>query len=141
MTEPAPSAPLEDRYGRRPARTRLTSRGWLWAAVLATLLAGAFVAWIVLAGQGRPEFKDVSFEVVDSGRATADFDLTKPEDATVVCAVQALNEQYAVVGWEEIVVGAVPADQRRGDTSTHRVSLRTTNLATSAGVNSCWTVD
>ena len=57
-------------------------------------------------------------------------------------AVQALNQEYAVVGWSEVTIGAVPED-RLGDggTSSHRAAVRTTNLATTAVVDSCWLED
>ena len=102
-------------------------------------MAALFVVWIVWGGSQKPVFKDVSFHVADAGHAYADFDLTKDPDQSVTCAVQALNEQYAVVGWREVTIGRVAESELNGRTSTHRVPVRTTNLATTAGVNSCWT--
>ncbi|MEX5294579.1 DUF4307 domain-containing protein [Kocuria sp. CPCC 205268] len=130
---------LSDRYGAPRRERRLGPRGWIGLAVLATLLAGIFAVWVVTARQGAPTFKDIGFEVVSEARATADFELTKRPEDVVTCAVQALNEEYAVVGWTEVTVGSVPAE-RLGDggTSSHRASLRTTNLATTAVVDSCW---
>lgn len=133
---------LRNRYGTpRPGR-RIGPRGWIGVAVLATLLTGLFAAWIVAAQQRAPTAKDVSFVVVSEAEATADFDLTKRPDDVVTCAVRALNEEYAVVGWKEVTIGVLPED-RLGDggTSSHRVALRTTNLATTAGVDSCWVED
>lgn len=131
---------LRNRYGA--PRRRIGLRSWLGVLVLGTLLTAAFVAWVVTARQSVPTFKDVSFQVVSEAQATADFDLTKRPDDVVTCAVRALNEEYAVVGWAEVTVGAVPGE-RLGDggTSSHRVMLRTTNLATTAGVDSCWVED
>ena len=145
---PAPGHPgpdrLAQRYGAghrtvtRSSRRGPGTRGWVLIAVAATLVSALFIAWVVQAEGQRPVFKDVSFQVTDAGHAYADFDLTKDPEQTVTCAVQALNEQYAVVGWNEVTIGRVPAEQLNGRTSTHRVPVRTTNLATTAGVNSCW---
>ena len=114
------------------------ARGWILIAVAATLVAALFVTWIVRGESQQPVAKDVSFKIMDAGQVYADFDLTKDPDQTVTCAVQALNEQYAVVGWNEVTIGHVPEDELNGRTSTHRVPVRTTNLANTAGVDSCW---
>ena len=143
----APGEVLSQRYGSghrtvtRPPRHGLSSRGWLAVALVATLVSAAFVVWIVMGRSTAPTFKDVSFQVQDAGHTYADFDLTKDPHQTVTCAVRALNEQYAVVGWNEVTIGEVPQDELVGRTSTHRVPVRTTNLATTAGVDSCWAVE
>ncbi|MGX5359362.1 DUF4307 domain-containing protein [Kocuria sp. KH4] len=133
---------LRDRYGRPARARRLGPRGWLGLLALATLLAAGFVVWVVTARSAAPTFKDIGFHVVSEARVTADFDLTKRPGDVVTCAVNALNEEYAVVGWAEVTVGAV-AEERLGEggTSTHRASVRTTNLATTAVVDSCWVED
>lgn len=143
---PAPGTDrvLAQRYGggyrrvNRPRRRGPSTRGWIVIAAAATLLASLFVVWIVWGNSQRPVAKDVSFQITDAGHVYADFDLTKDPDQTVTCAVQALNEQYAVVGWREVTVGHVADEELNGRTSTHRVTLRTTGIATTAGVDTCW---
>ena len=135
---------LAQRYGAghrtvtRTPRRGPSQRGWLLIAAAATLAAALFVAWIVWGDSQKPVFKDVSFHISSAGRAYADFDLTKDPDQTVTCAVQALNQEHAVVGWNEVTIGRVAEAELNGRTSTHRVPVRTTNLATTAGVDSCW---
>ena len=124
------------RWRRGPSQ-----RGWIVIAAAATLVTAAFVVWIVWGGSQKPVFKDVSFHVADAGHAYADFDLTKDPDQSVTCAVQALNEQYAVVGWNEVTIAHVAQSELNGRTSTHRVPVRTTNQATTAGVESCWNTE
>ena len=133
---------LRTRYGAPRRERRIGPRGWLALLLVSTLLAAAFVVWVLATRQGAPVFKDVGFQVLSESRATADFDLTKRPEDVVTCAVSALNEDYALVGWTEVTVGAVPQDRlSESGTSTHRVALRTTNLATTAVVDSCWTED
>lgn len=130
---------LHDRYGAPRRERRIGPRGWIGLAVAATLLTAVFVVWVVTSRQSAPTFKDISFAVVSEARATADFDLTKRPEDVVTCAVQALNQEYAVVGWTEVTVGAVPAERLSdAGTSSHRAAVRTTNLATTAVVDSCW---
>ena len=105
--------------------------------MVGTLLASLFVVWIVWGNSQKPVAKDVSFQITDAGHVYADFDLTKDPDQSVTCAMQALNEQHAVVGWREVTIGHVAEDELNGRTSTHRVPLRTTGIATTAGVESC----
>ena len=148
---PDPSGPqdrvLSQRYGsghrtvNRPPRKGPSNRVWWLIAGAGALVTALFVVWIVWGQSQRPGYKDVSFQITDSGHVYADFDLTKDADQSVTCAVQALNEQYAIVGWSEIAVDHVNPDELNGRTSTHRVPLRTTNLATTAGVSSCWNTD
>ncbi|GGG42913.1 hypothetical protein GCM10011374_01620 [Kocuria dechangensis] len=137
-TEATPDL-LRNRYGA-PARTRrIGPRGWLGILLAATLVSAVFIVWVVTAQSSAPTFKDVGFQIVSETQATADFDLTKRPGDVVTCAVRALNEEYAVVGWKEVTVGAVPEELLSdGRTSSHRVALRTTNLATTAVVDSCW---
>lgn len=116
-------------------------RGWVIIAAVATLVSALFVVWIVLGQSSAPVAKDVSFQVEDAAHTYADFDLTKDPDQTVVCAVRALNDQYAIVGWNQVTIGEVAPEELNGRTSTHRVPVRTTNQANSVGVDSCWAVD
>ncbi|MCJ8504520.1 DUF4307 domain-containing protein [Kocuria flava] len=130
---------LRSRYGAPRRDRRIGRRGWIALVAAATLLAAAFAVWVLGGQQRQPTFKDIGFQVLSEARATADFDLTKHPDDVVTCAVQALNEEYAVVGWTEVTVGALPREQlHEGRTSSHRAELRTTNLATTAVVDSCW---
>ncbi|WP_298582928.1 DUF4307 domain-containing protein [uncultured Kocuria sp.] len=130
---------LSDRYGVPRRERRIGPRGWIGLAAAATVLTAVFVVWVLTARQGAPTFKDIGFAVVSEARATADFELTKRPEDVVTCAVQALNQEYAVVGWAEVTVGSVPAERlSEGGTSSHRAAVRTTNLATTAVVDSCW---
>lgn len=128
---------LRERYTRRPRR-RLSHRG-RWALGAAALLAATlFVAWIVQGQSAAPTSKDVGFDLVSSAEVTADFEVTRDPEQAVRCGVQALNDDWAVVGYREITLPADPAAER---TSAHRVAIRTTNMANTAQVDSCWTLD
>lgn len=130
---------LRNRYGAPRRERRIGPRGWIGIVLAVTLLTAVFVVWVVLARQSAPTFKNIGFEVVSEARATADFELTKRPEDVVTCAVEALNQEYAVVGWSEVTVASVPEDRLSdAGTSAHRAAVRTTNLATTAVVDSCW---
>ncbi|NKX52383.1 DUF4307 domain-containing protein, partial [Arthrobacter deserti] len=63
--------------------------------------------------------------------------------ATAECAVQVLNEQYAVVGWKTVTIGPNEAGEGDGGgrTTAHRVQLRLESEGVSGGVNSFWILD
>lgn len=102
------------------------------------VVASAFVAWLTYGNSQAPTFKEVSFDDSRADRATLDFELTKEPDQQVTCAVQALNDQHAVVGWKELTIGNAPADQLNHKTSSHRIDVRTTSQAHTVTVDSCW---
>lgn len=113
----------------------------MWGLAAVIVVAGAFVTWIVLAGSTRPATKDVGFELISSAQITADFEVTKDPDDVIRCGVEALNENYAVVGYAETTIGQVDPERIVGRTSAHRVEIRTTNQANSAQVTECWVVN
>lgn len=110
-------------------------------AVVVAVLVCAFVIWLVVTEAARPTTKDVGFELISSSRITADFEVTKDPDDVVRCGVEALNENYAVVGYAETTIAEVAPERVVGRTSAHRVEIRTTNQANSAQVVKCWVVD
>ncbi|MDK1360103.1 DUF4307 domain-containing protein [Arthrobacter sp. zg-Y1219] len=123
---------LANRYGTpKPGLSRRTKTIIGGAAVL---LGCAGAAWIAAPSPGGDvTFKDVGFSIPDSGSAVIDFQVTKDRDATATCAVQALNDAYAVVGWKQITIG--PAED---ETTGQRVAIRTDSLGVTGGVNACW---
>lgn len=135
------SSTLNQRYGRRRSPRRLGTRAWLAIAAVAIVLSAAFAAWIAASRADAPTFKEVSFDIESADEASLDFELTKPDDAVVTCAVQALNDQHAIVGWDEVSIGEVPADQLSNRTSAHHVRLLTTSPAHTVTVDSCWARD
>ena len=138
--QPAPASEpsvLQQRYDLRPRR-RLSARA-RWGLIGAGLLAATLlVVWIVQGQSGAPTSKDVGFDLVSSAEVTADFEVTRDPDRAVRCGVEALNQDWAVVGYEEITLPAEPGSER---TTAHRLAIRTTNPATTAQVASCWNLD
>ncbi|WP_235021977.1 MULTISPECIES: DUF4307 domain-containing protein [unclassified Rathayibacter] len=128
------AGPLASRYGRN-GRTRRGNR-WLFGGVALAFVA-VFAAWVTWAGldgaRGGVDAQDTAHTVVDDRTVEVSFDLTAPTGTAVACAVQALNEQSAVVGW---LVVEYPASTERFRSFTETV--RTTELATTGLISSCW---
>lgn len=126
--------PLATRYGRT-SRTRRGNR-WLFGGVALAFVA-VFAAWVVWAGldgaRSGVDVQDTAHRVIDDRTVAVSFDLTAPPGNAVACAVQALNEQSAVVGW---LVVEYPASTERFRSFTETV--RTTELANTGLISSCW---
>jgi hypothetical protein len=109
--------------------------------VAVVLAAVAAVAAVTLTSGGPGvSSKDVGFSLTSDGRMSVDFEVTKDRTATAQCAVQALSENYAVVGWKVVTIGPDSAGEG-ADTTAHRTDVRTDSPAVSGGVNACWLVE
>ncbi|GAB2691218.1 DUF4307 domain-containing protein [Thalassiella azotivora] len=135
VTRPGGSLPshLAERYGdASPPWHRTLART---GAVVAGAVA---LAWVVWAGIGLGDrdvvHDDVGFAVLSSSEVRVTFDVTKDEDATVRCRLEALNAQYAVVGVADVEVG--PASSRTVRTTT---VVATQERAVTGLVESCAT--
>lgn len=112
--------------------------------VVIAVLALAFVAWLGLGrGPAAVGSKDIGFVVKDSTMTQIDFQVTKDPDATAQCAVKALGESFAVVGWDVVTIGpnGTEAGAGQGRTTAQRAMVRTESPAVSGVVDSCWLVD
>ncbi|MFC7861183.1 DUF4307 domain-containing protein [Arthrobacter koreensis] len=126
---------LANRYGApKPglsARTKIVLGSLAGAAAV-----GAVVFMAIPSGAGTLTSKDVGFTIPDATSAVVDFNVTKPAEATVDCAVQVLSDSYAVVGWKTVRIP--PSEDPTVSLST---SVRTDSLGVTGGVNACWIVE
>lgn len=124
----APHRPAE-RYGG-PIVSRRTGR------ILVVLVAIVFLATVVLIGirfADQPvKAEMLSYEHVAEDRIAVSFTVTMSPGTEAECAVQAMNEGRAQVGFVEV---EVPAQDQR--LSTHRVEIATQGDAVSAEVLGC----
>jgi hypothetical protein len=125
---------LDARYGRsKRSRTRQKQFGIVAAAAFAVVL----VAWVIWAGLDAVgstlEAKDVAHSVTSDTSVDVTFQLSVQAGTPTYCAVQALNDRFAVVGWKIIDVPASDAFNR-----TITESVRTTERASTGLIYRCW---
>ena len=125
---------LEERYGRTPSR-RLRARLVAWVA--GSAVAVVLIAWVVWAGLDGTNAtigtQDIAHTVIDDSHVEVRFDVTLPRGEGALCAVQALSEKFAVVGWK--VIEVPPSDlANRSFTEV----VRTSELATTGLIYDCW---
>jgi hypothetical protein len=125
------STPPAGRYGPEPtARTRLWRRLGLAALILVAL---AVLVWLGVGTLRDPvQWRDVGYHVNGSTSIDVTFDVTKATGATATCRVEALSDNYAQVGVQDVEVGP-------GAQATQRVTvtLPTSQVAVTGTVRTC----
>lgn len=126
---------LDERYGRAPrVRKRQRRLGWIGGGVFALI----FVAWVVWAaldtvGPASLDVRDTAHVLLDERTVEVTFELSVETGTTSYCAVEALNDTFAVVGWK--VVEIPPSDQR---TRSFTETVISTERASTGLIYRCW---
>lgn len=120
---------LDDRYGR----TRRRRWPWVAAAVVAAVAVGAFGWSIVVQQMNAVDSDDLGFDLVDEHSVSVRFQVTGVQGKDVACVVEALDEEFGVVGWKVVQIPAGEAHSQAISVDVPTVSAATTGL-----VNSCW---
>ena len=120
---------LDARYGRT-GRRRLP---WIIAGAVALLLVGAFSWMTVAQSMGSVDADDLGFELVDEHSVNITFQVTGVQGKNVVCAVEALDEEFGVVGWKIVEIPAGDSHSQARSVTVPTVAEATTGL-----VNTCW---
>lgn len=120
---------LDDRYGR----TRRRRMPWIVGIAAAVLAVGAF-GWMTVTSQmNAVDADDLGFDLVDEHTVDVRFQVTGVQGKDVVCIVEALDEEFGVVGWKVVEVPAGESHAQAVSTSVPTVAAATTGL-----VNTCW---
>lgn len=140
-SDSSPATSLTNRYGTPKRKVPKKTQKIL--IIVAMVLSVAWVLWSVMGSNDGVTQKDVSYNVVDSTLTTVDIAVTKNADATARCAMKAMDDSYAVVGWKVITIGPNGKDvgSENGRTTTVRTELRTDSLAVTGVVEHCWIVE
>jgi len=123
---------LANRYGR----TRNRARRSRWLILAAAAFVAVFVAWVLWAGldedQGSLEATDTGYRIVGEHAVALTFAVNVAPGTPVTCALQALDESFAVIGWK--VVSFPGASSR---VTTYRETVRTTERANTGLIYRC----
>lgn len=132
---------VAERYGRTPADRRRRVTVAIVAAAGVLLVVIAWVVWVGLFSPAASlETRDIGYSGPTGQSLTADdtsvdirFEVTTDPGTAVSCALQALNEQFAIVGWKVV-------DLPRGDdrTRTFAENVRVTEPAVTGLIYRCW---
>lgn len=120
---------LDERYGRT-GRRRLP---WIIGGALAVAVVVAFSWMTVASSMNSVDADELGFDLVDAHSVTLRFQVTAPAGSDVICAVEAQDEEFGVVGWKIV---EIPASDRHSQALS--VSIPTVAAATTGLVNTCW---
>ncbi|GAA1056655.1 hypothetical protein GCM10017608_21480 [Agromyces luteolus] len=125
---------LAGRYGRTPARRRRDRSILIGGAIAFAVVLVSWVVWAGLDGS-RPlvQATDLGHELLDARSVEVTWRLSVPSGNATACAVQALNEDFTVVGWKVV---EIPASERPLRTFTETV--RTAQPANTGLISHCW---
>ncbi|MEO6199619.1 MAG: DUF4307 domain-containing protein [Cryobacterium sp.] len=122
------------RYGRTPNR-RGRDRRLLW--IVAGGFALVLLAWVVWAGLDgaapQLEARDTRHSIIDEHSVSVTFEVSMPAGTAASCAVEALNQNFTVVGWK--VLDLPPSDRY---TRSVTEIIRTTELSNTGLIYRCW---
>ena len=124
---------LAERYGRSKPKVR--RQLIIWRSVAATLVI-AFLTWgitVAIAEGEKIGFESNSFKLGETS-AEITFRLVAPGsiDGPVICAVQALNQSYAIVGYREVTIA------KKDLAVEQNVKFNVTEDAVTVLVDHCW---
>ncbi|MCK8476890.1 DUF4307 domain-containing protein [Microbacterium aurugineum] len=120
---------LDERYGR----TRRRRLPWIIGGAVGLVVIGAFSWMTVSQSIASVDADDLGFTLVDEYSVDVSFQVTGVQGKDVVCALEALDEEFGVVGWKIVEIAA-------GDSHSQAVSVTipTVAQATTGLVNTCW---
>ncbi|GGD73453.1 DUF4307 domain-containing protein [Microbacterium murale] len=120
---------LDERYGRgRRKRAK-----WVIGGAIA-LVVVVIASWVTVAqSMNSVDADDLSYELVDEHSVTVRFQVTAPQGRDLACAVEALDEEFGVVGWKIVEIPAGDSHMQQLSATIPTVAEATTGL-----VNSCW---
>jgi len=131
---PAGTDAIEARYGRTPDRRRRTR---LLAIVAGIGVVAVVIAWVVWAGLLGPDAslgsRDLGYALIGDDAVEVRYEVTVDAGRTASCALQALNDTFAIVGWKVV---DLPASDR--GTRQFRETLRTSEPAVTGLIYRCW---
>lgn len=127
---------LADRYGR-PSKPRGPIRRNLGVIITSTVIIAGLIAWAIstdaLGFGPQTEARDLGYENLTQTSVDIKFELTATPGHEVACAVQALNQSFAIVGWKVFVYP--PSEQRIRDITE---TIQTSQPANTGLVYECW---
>lgn len=120
---------LDDRYGR----TRRRRAPWIVGIAIAAVIVVVFGWMIVAQSMSSVDADDLGFDLVDEHSVNVRFQVTGVQGKDVQCIVEALDEEFGVVGWKLVEIAAGESHSQAVEATVPTVGEATTGL-----VNTCW---
>lgn len=119
---------LADRYGRKTNAKQVNRRLVIGlAAVLIAIFVG-WATWVTVDGANQVKSQDLAYEVLGPEQTSVRFSVSSPA-GPAVCAIQVLNQSFAVVGYRELEIS---------QSGEYEVLVNTTEPGVTGLVDKCW---
>lgn len=119
---------LAARYGKTQSGGKSSRNRIIALAVTLITLFLAWAIWVTIDGSTAVKSQVIGYEVIDAGQTSVRYSVESPS-GPAKCAIQVLNQGYAVVGYKEVEVAA------SGEFETF---VNTTELGVTGLVDKCW---
>ena len=119
---------LASRYGKKADSSAANRKRVIALATALVLLFLGWAIWVTVSGSSAVKHQVLAYEVIDETQTSVRFSVQSPSGAAK-CAIQVLNQGYAVVGYKEV---EVPSS---GEFETF---VNTTQLGVTGLVDKCW---
>lgn len=125
---------IATRYGRTPATRRRALTLGVAAAAAVLVVVVAWVVWVgLLSPSATLESRDLGYVTRDDGSVDIRFEVSTTPGTEISCALQALNQQFAIVGWRVVDLPASTTHTRSFDEN-----VRVTEPAVTGLIYRCW---
>lgn len=130
----SPQQQLDERYGRTAGAERRTRTGMIVAGVVFAVVFTAWVVWGGLSGTNAElETRELGYANVTDRSIDVRWEVSVEPGTAASCALQALNENFGIVGWK--VIDLPPSTER---TRVLVESLRTAERPVTGLPYRCW---
>jgi hypothetical protein len=119
---------LASRYGRRPNAKTVNRRVVIGLAAVLLAIFLSWAAWVTLDSANRVQSEDLAYEVLSPEQTLVRFSVSSPA-GPAVCAIQVLNQSFAVVGYRELQIS---------QSGEYETLVNTTESGVTGLVDKCW---
>ena len=119
---------MATRYGKTNPDAKQTRRRLIGVAGALLALFLGWAIWVTLGGIDEIKHQVLGYEVLSAGQTSVKFSVQSPA-GPAECAIQVLNQGFAVVGYKQV---SVP---QSGEFETF---VNTTELGVTGLVDKCW---
>ena len=119
---------LASRYGKVASSGPVNRKRII---ALAAVLLAAFLTWaiwVTVSGAGEVKHQVLAYKVLNQNQTSVKFSVQSPT-GPAKCAIQVLNQGYAVVGYKEVEIAS---------SGQFETFVNTTELGVTGLVDKCW---
>jgi hypothetical protein len=119
---------LANRYGRRSNAKTVNRRVVIGLAAVLIVVFVAWATWVTVDGANQVKSQDLAYEVLGPEQTSVRFSVSSPA-GPAVCAIQVLNQSFAVVGYRELQIS---------QSGEYETLVNTTEPGVTGLVDKCW---